>query len=240
MTHKDRRQDRVLVFIPSFGDSAILPDLVAAIRRLGPRYRPLIVDDGSANPVAADLESALYVRLPANFGLGVCTQIAFLHALRHHYYAVTRIDADGQHQVEDIPRLMAKIDSGDADVVVGERANHAVGRTPIALARRLLKAYFRLVAHTLTSGKAPRDLNSGLFAAQLGAVRVLSRTTLERYPEPEIFVTACRSGLRLATVPVRQLARAEGTSTLGFVAGIQMFFRFNVFALNELLRKKDP
>jgi len=78
---------RVLVFIPSYNDSAALPRLVSDIRRLGDRFQPLVVDDGSATAVMTDLQAddCLYAKLSSNFGLGVCTQIAFRHVLDHGY-----------------------------------------------------------------------------------------------------------------------------------------------------------
>ena len=231
-------RSRVLVFLPSYGDESALPELVAEIVRLGDRYRALIVDDGSATPLAAPA-AALSVRLPANFGLGVCTHVAFDHALRHGYGIVVRADADGQHRIEDIPRLVAEIDAGRANLVVGVRANHAGGALS-NLARRGLKAYFRVVARWMTGGRAPDDVNSGFFAVDGHAMGVLNRNGFERFPEPEMFVLACRSGLEVVNIAVQQRRRADGVSTLGPVPAMQMFFRFNVFALNELLRRRRP
>ena len=231
-------QSQVLVFLPSFGDEAALPELVAEIAGLGGRYRALVVDDGSARPLAPS-PGALTVRLPANFGLGVCTHVAFDHALRYGYGIVVRADADGQHRIEDIPRLVAEIESGRANLVVGVRANHAGGALS-NLARRSLKAYFRIVARMMTGGRAPHDVNSGFFAVDARAMRVLNTNSFERFPEPEMFVLACRSGLGVASVAVQQRRRADGVTTLGLVPAMQMFFRFNVFVVNELLRRRRP
>ena len=229
----------VLVFVPSYGDAEALPEIVAGVTALGTRYRCLVVDDGSPIPVAVP-SCALRVRLPANFGLGISTHVAFDHVLRHGHRALVRVDADGQHAVEDIPRLMSDIDARRADVVVGSRANHGQDRSSLGWGRRLLKGYFNLAARIMTGSRAPADVNSGFFALNAVAIAVLNRSTFERFPEPEIFVSACRAGLRVASVQVEQRQRTHGISTLGIFAAMQMFFRFNVYALNEVLLRRRP
>lgn len=230
--------DRILVFIPTFSDHAAIDDLVAAIAELGQVFVPLLVDDGSVPPVAVPGGRCLHARLPANMGLGVSTHIAFSHALRHGYTAVVRVDADGQHAVHDIPRLINAL--GDADFVVGVRTNHDSDGSLDGLGRRLMKAYFNMLARALTGGRVPHDVNSGFFAANREALRRLSRDTFERFPEPEIFVSACRADLRVVSVLVEQLPRRTGRSTLGMFAALRMFFRFNVFAFNRILRGRQP
>ena len=230
---------RVLVFIPSFNDKAALPGLLAEIADLGHQYHPLVIDDGSSESVLPDPLKAkcLHARLPANFGLGVCTHIAFSHALRHGYRAVVRVDGDGQHRVPDISRLMQSIDDGGADLVAGVRTNHLGAGF---FGRNLAKSYFSAFARRITRGCAPDDVNTGFFAANTQALEILNQTTLERFPEPEMYVSACRAGLRVRSVSVEQRNRTEGRSTLRLLGGASMFFRFNVFVVGQIFRKWFP
>ena len=226
---------RVLVFIPSLGDVDALPGMLGQIAELGPQFRALILDDGSAPAITRPAGAPLFASLPANLGLGVCTGIAIDHAIRHGYGGMARVDGDGQHAIADIPRLLAPIRNGTADLVLGVRVNrNATG----PLGRRLVRNYFNAMAGLLTSGAAPADVNSGFFVAGRKAMTLLSRATFERFPEPEMVVTACRGGLRVAAVDVEQNQRAGGDSTLDPVAAALMLFRFHVFALGELLRGK--
>lgn len=226
----------VLVFVPTYADRGAIPRIAAEVAQLGPGYRALIVDDGSDPPVERPDERCLHVRLNANYGLGVSTQIAFHHALRWRYQAVVRVDADGQHVLSDIPRLLEALKT--ADLVVGVRTNEDRSNTLDAGARRVMKAYFNFVARLMTGGGAPRDVNSGLFAANAVAMQRLSSVPLERFPEPQIAITACRAGLRVVSVPVQQRPRGEGRSSINVTAALGMFFRFNVFALTELMRPR--
>jgi glycosyltransferase involved in cell wall biosynthesis len=230
-------QERVLVFIPSFGDAAGLPRLHAAIAALGPQFWTLIVDDGSPLPLNRPPGGrCLLVRLPANFGLGVSLNLAMAHAIAHDYAVLVRVDADEQHEVRDIPRLLADLGGGGSDIAVAVRTINNEGATTPA--RRVVKGYMSFLARLLTRGAAPSDVNSGFFAMGRRAMQVLSKTRYERFPEPELFVTACLEGLRVGSVEVEQRARTEGRSTVSWVAAVRMLFRFNLFAMGQLVRRR--
>jgi len=231
---------RVLVFIPSFNDSVALPGLVSEIGRLGRRFQALVIDDGSSQSVLSDVlaKQCLHVKLSSNFGLGVCTHIAFHHALTHGYFAVVRIDADGQHQVVDIGKLVDALDNGDSDLVAGVRVNQ--GQNHGGISRRIVKIYFNGFARWITKGGAPKDVNTGFFAANSAAVTKLDRTTMERFPEPELFISGCNAGLRVGSVEIEQQDRIEGRSTIHVIGALRMVFRFNVFVFGLLMRKLLP
>jgi len=233
------RPQRVLVFTPSFNDHAGLAEIARSVEALGQDYRLLIIDDGSTVPADPDNlgRSTLHVRVPDNFGLGVCTHIAFDHALAHGYDTVVRVDADGQHPVEDVPRLVKPLQEKRADLVAGCRINHLQGRVGVSVwIRWFVKTYFARMASLVTRGKSPRDVNTGFFAANRDAVACLSRFYLERFPEPQIFIIACREGLRVAEVLVEQKPRKQGRSTLNFVHGARLLYRFNLLVLAEFLK----
>ena len=227
--------DQVLVFIPSYGDWKALPRLAAEVEALGSHYVVLILDDGSPHAIQPPAR-CLFMRMAANFGLGICTEIAFLHAATHGYRALVRIDADGQHDVADVPRLLAELENG-ADLAVGLRVNQPVEWTTLGVGRWLVKAYLSLIARTLTLGRAPVDICSGLFAINQTTIAALRDSKFERYPEPELYVSAARAGARIASVMVHQHSRAVGRSTLGATSALRLLFRFNVFALGQFFRR---
>ena len=217
-------EPEVLVFVPSFNDGESLSDVLTDIRHLGGRYQTLVIDDGSrpdAMPRGLG-DEVLRCRLPDNFGLGLCTHVAFDHALKYGYKAVVRVDADGQHPVGEIPRFLQGL-AGGADVVIGNRTNQYAGASLGVFFRWAAKVYFVSVARLITRGRGPSDLNTGFFALSAKAVGILNRFQLERYPEPQIFVLACREGLRLEEIRVEQLERRYGASTLTLLQAARLF-----------------
>ena len=230
--------DKVLVFVPTFNDVEYLATIVDEIQKLDGAFTVLVLDDGSAIPIRSILNRShcLHFRLPANFGLGVCTHIAFDHALRGNYRAIIRVDSDGQHPVEMIPALLAKLTAGEADVVVASRINRNQGSGLRFAISRIARGYISTTARLMTKGMVPGDVNSGFFAANPRAMEALNSYQLERFPEPQMYILACRHSLRVAEVPVAQMARKHGSSTITFGHALRIVYRFSIFVLSELLQ----
>jgi glycosyltransferase involved in cell wall biosynthesis len=228
----------VLVFVPSYNDNVRASEIAQTILAASSNYRPLVIDDGSLVPIAPEAAGpdGLQFRMPDNFGLGVITHIAFDHALSAGYSAVVRIDGDGQHSVADIPRLLEPIQNSTADFVVGSRTNHRAGSGGVNWLRTGVKIYFSFLARIITRSRAPIDINSGFFAANRAAMAVLNQFILERFPESQQIVIACREGLQVQEIEIEQNDRVQGRSTLTIGQALRMFYRFNIFVLNELMR----
>ena len=235
----DSMRPSVLVFTPTYNDHITVVDIARRVAELGNDYRLLIIDDGSSTAVGSETlaRAVLHFRMPDNFGLGACSHVAFDHALKHGYRVVVRIDGDGQHSVEDIPRLLRSLD--EADVVVGGRLNHDQGKGLARWVRRTIKGYLRQVASLVTGGRAPHDVNTGFMATNRQAIEKLNTFSLDRFPEPQIFILACREGLRVSEVFIEQRPRQYGHSSLNLGQALRLFYRFNVFVLNELLRSRQ-
>jgi dolichol-phosphate mannosyltransferase len=231
---------KVLVFVPTLNDVEHLTAIADAVRLLDGAYTILILDDGSAAPIdrMIDQNNCLHFRLPTNSGLGVCTHIAFDHALREDYSAVVRVDADGQHPVTMIPALLAELNTGAADVVVASRSNRNEGTGWRIACSRIVRSYLSAVAQLLTDGRVPSDVNSGFFAANRTAMETLNICRLERFPEPQMYILACRRGLQISEVPVEQKAREHGSSSVTLSHALRILYRFNIFVLSELLHKR--
>ena len=235
----DAHSSKVLVFIPTLNDFEQLESITNELRALDFKITVMILDDGSTVPVnSVSKRDCLHFRLPTNFGLGVCTHIAFDHALRENYQAVVRIDADGQHPIAMIPALLEKLAANEADVIVASRNNRDQGKGWRMAFSRIVRGYFSMMARLLTNGMVPSDVNSGFFAANLAAVRVLNTCRLERFPEAQMYILACRRGLRVSKVPVEQMSRVHGASTITLYHALQIFYRFNIFVLSELLNRR--
>jgi glycosyltransferase involved in cell wall biosynthesis len=228
----------VLVFIPAYNDLGSVDSVVRDTRRVLPGARILVIDDGSIDDGGLDPDALgiLFVELPANFGLGVCTHIAFDYALGHGFNTMIRIDADEQHPIDDSPHLLEPLANDAADIVVGCRANRDERHGFDGWARSLVTRYFSLLAKFITTGRVPSDINSGFFALNRNAMETLNRHQLERYPEPQMFILATRNGLRIKEVSVVQSTRRHGKTSLNLFSAARFFYRFNIFILGEILR----
>jgi len=111
----------VLVAIPAYNAEATIGEVVREAARHCEEV--LVVDDGSKDgtAMAAREAGATVVIHPRNRGYGGALKTAFEEAARREVDDLVTLDADGQHDPADIPRLLESRRTTGADVVVGSR-----------------------------------------------------------------------------------------------------------------------
>jgi glycosyltransferase involved in cell wall biosynthesis len=146
------------IVVPAFNEGHAVAALVTALRAAAPWGEILVVDDGSSDDTGACAAAAgaRVVRHPYNKGNGAAVKTGIRVATGAF---VLIMDADGQHQPADAPRLVAHLDA--FDLVVGARS----ARTQASAARRAGNRVLSLIASYLTEQPIP-DLTSGFRAAR--------------------------------------------------------------------------
>ena len=129
--------DAVWIVVPAYNEGPRITKTLAELtaERLG---NVVVVDDGStdATGTLAAEQPVWVLRHLFNCGQGAALQTGIDFALRQGATIIVTFDADGQHRIEDIQRLIEPIRRGDADVVLGSRfLGHADG---MPAARRIV------------------------------------------------------------------------------------------------------
>jgi flavin-dependent dehydrogenase len=191
-----------LIVIPAFNEAATIADIVGRARRHG---SVLVVDDGSSDGTGAVAASAGadVLRLEGRRGKGEALRRGLCEGLKRGVARVVTLDADGQHDPDEIPRLLAAArESPDALVIGGRLAGpEARGMPPGRLAALGVAGFF---LNWLT-GVPVRDTQSGfrVYPAGLIAAR------LPRHGgfvfESEALLRAAAGGWRVVEVPVRAI-----------------------------------
>lgn len=202
---------RVLVIIPAFNEEASLP-MVAA--DLGDRCRDaVVVDDGSqdgTSRVARDLGLTV-IRLPFNLGIGGAVQTGFKYAREEGYDAAIQFDGDNQHRADQIPQILAPIERGEYDLVIGSR--HRAGGYSFPFFRRIGGLWFSWLLGRL-SGLDITDPTSGFRGYGPRALDFFSQTYPDDFPEVESTLLAAKKGLRITEVPSLMRPRHGGESSI--------------------------
>lgn len=180
----------------------------------------VVVDDGSDDATSREVlaRSAWLVRHAVNLGQGAALQTGIRFALdRGARYLVT-FDADGQHQVDDIPALLAPLEEGRADFALGSRF---LGRAPgIPLTRKLMLKLAIAFTRVL-SGVNLTDAHNGLRAMTARGAGALHISMNRMEHASQIIDQIKESGLPFVEVPVtiRYSAQslAKGQTTLSAV-----------------------
>lgn len=206
---------RVLVIIPAYNEQESIGGVLASLRAHAPGYDIVVIDDGSRDNTAsvARAAGAEIIRLPLNLGIGGAMQTGFKYAWRNGYDVAVQCDADGQHPVDMIPALVQRLETGDADLVIGSRYVSNTTYVP-SFFRRIGKSILSRVVDFFIGGGIT-DTTSGFRAVNRRALSVLARHYPEDYPEAEALVILHRSGLKAIEIPVQMFSRQGGASSIG-------------------------
>jgi glycosyltransferase involved in cell wall biosynthesis len=201
---------RVLALIPAYNEARNLPAVVGRIRERCPGVAVLVVDDGSTDDTMSVLEQlgVQWLRWPHRRGVGCAVRAGLRYGSRLGFDVVVRLDADGQHDAEDIERLLAAIRIGRADAVFGSRYAHDADAEPILLKRMLARLVSAVGQRRIT------DATSGFWALGPRAVTLLATHHPRGYPEPELHLFLSRNRLRVEEVGVAERDRLSGRSSL--------------------------
>ena len=211
------RKIAALVIIPAYNEQENLAKTIDEVRANVPLADVLVVSDGSTDetPNIARLKDAKVLCIPFNLGIGGAVQTGLKYALRNNYAVAIQVDADGQHDVKAVNRLIEVLTEHNADIVIGSRnLDDKQVRTP--LVRRLGIRYFSQLTRWGT-GENVTDCSSGLRALSRRAIRLFAENYPVDFPDAEALILAHGSGLRILEVPVRFRERKSGKSNLSIL-----------------------
>lgn len=199
---KRARAGEYLIVIPALNEAATVEAVVRRARAQS-GADVVVVDDGSADDTRslALAAGATVLRAPLWQGAWGAIQTGIRYAIRHGYAGVVTLDADGQHEPEQLPRLIAA--AASADVVIAACPSRG------SLARHAAWRYFRIL-----TGFDVEDLTSGFRYYNARACRLLAgeEATLLDYQDIGVLLLLRRSGLRVAEMLVPMNPRTTGKS----------------------------
>jgi glycosyltransferase involved in cell wall biosynthesis len=198
--------DSLSIIIPARNESATIGDLVRDIREQYPTAQILVVDDGSTDETSAVAREAgaQIVANPIGLGNGAAVKAGARRATGDF---LVFLDADGQHDPGDIPKLLSRLDQG-FDMVIGARAS---GASHANSARLLANGLYNLVASLVTGRRIP-DLTSGFRAVRASLFKRFLYLLPNGFSYPTTITMAfIRSGFPIDFVDI-EAKRREGKS----------------------------
>jgi glycosyltransferase involved in cell wall biosynthesis len=213
------RAHETLVFIPAWNEEDNLPAVLDELAAELPETDVLVVDDGSTDATAdvARRMGAEVLSFGENRGLRAGIAAGYGYAADKGYAYVGRVDADGQHPVDELERLLRIVRAGGADVAIGSRFATGDGyeeyRYEPSPSRRFGTAVLRR-AMGAALGQPFHDATSGMYAVNAKAMPLLAKPYESGAPEVESLLRLREAGLEVVEVPVDMRDRASGESKL--------------------------
>ena len=198
---------KVCAVIPAYNEESALGPILRKVKER--HIDAIVVDDGSIDDtrIIAENEGTFLIRHPANRGKGRALRSGFQLALTKGYDLIITLDADGQHDQQEIPLFIKEIEDGEAGVIVGNRLRHPIG---MPAGRLFVNKFFS----RLTSKVCGQDIPDALCGYRVIKKEVLKNIVLksDRFDiDPEILIKAAKAGFKIGSVDITCIYGGEAS-----------------------------
>jgi dolichol-phosphate mannosyltransferase len=235
---------RIVIVMPTYNERQNLESIAVRVRAALPAADLLVVDDNSPDGTG-DLADKLAEADPHvqvmhrtdKAGLGKAYIAGFGWALERGYDVIVEMDADGSHQPEHLPTLVAAVDH--ADLSIGSRwipGGRVVNwpKTREALSRAA-NIYTRIML-----GLGVRDATAGFRAYRAATLRTISLDQVESTGycfQIDLTLRVADAGLRIIEVPITFVEREHGASKMSNKIIGEAFWRVAQWGVTRRLRR---
>jgi dolichol-phosphate mannosyltransferase len=226
------------LILPTYNEIENVELIVAAAseqlrRAVGEDFKILIVDDGSPDGtgVAADRLAAADAHIEAlhrttKNGIGPAYIAGFGHALRNDAALLMEMDSDFSHDPADLPRLIAAVTDGGADLALGSRYVDGGGVADWGLLRRFISRGGSAYARVLL-GLEIRDLTGGFKCFRREVLEAIDFQTVRAHGyafQVEMTYRTLQRGFRVVEVPIVFRDRLRGKSKMSWQIAAEAFW----------------
>lgn len=225
----------VVVIIPTYNEAGNITAMLKSLLSLPVMVDVLIVDDGSPDGTAQRVEKVAennpgrvhLIERGKKMGLGTAYVTGFQYGLDHGYTYLCEMDCDFSHDPKDIPKLVEKVRSGEADVAIGSRYSAGISIINWPLSRLILSYAANVYARFIT-GLPIFDTTAGfkcLHRKVLESIK-LNRVKSNGYAfQIEIHFRAWKLGYRIKEVSIIFRERKSGVSKMSKKIVIEAIWR---------------
>lgn len=228
----------VLVIIPAYNEEQNIGNVLRQLKQpeIEAMADILVINDASSDntgQVVSDYGCKMITNVRW-LGYGSGLQLGYRYAVRAQYRYVIQMDADGQHDVCNIPVIYQKLcekgpDGERPDIVLASRFMEGSSKFHAPMPKRIAYVWFRFLIRLLT-GRKIADPTTGLQGLSRRAFSYYSKKGCfdDRYPDANMVLQMLLLNFRVAELPAVMHARAEGQSMHGGIKAVwymcRMFF----------------
>ena len=237
--------NRIVIVMPTYNERQNLESIAGRVRAALPTADLLVVDDNSPDGTG-DLADKLAEADPHvqvmhrtdKAGLGKAYIAGFGWALERGYDVIVEMDADGSHQPEHLPGLVAALNG--ADLSIGSRwvpggkvVNWPKSREALSRAANI---YTRVML-----GLGVRDATAGFRAYRAATLRTISLDQVESTGycfQIDLTLRVADAGLRIVEVPITFVEREHGASKMSNSIIMEAFWRVAQWGVQRRLGRR--
>ena len=189
---------KITVGIPAYNEEKNIAKIIVELKKVAEQI--IVCDDGSTDSTSIIAESlgAIVIKHPKNSGYGSAIRSIFLKAREINSKVLVTIDADGQHKIEDIEKVIKPIVDGQADISIGSRFLDKHDNAPKY--RKLGISIITKVTNSSLSEKIT-DAQSGFRAYNNKVLQALTPADSGMGISTEILIKSSNLRFKIAEVP---------------------------------------
>jgi len=200
----------VIVGIPAYNEEKNIAVIITRLKKITDKI--IVCDDGSSDLTSKIAEElgAIVIKHEKNLGYGAAIRSIFLKAKNLDCEILVTFDADGQHRVEDINKVINPINNGKSDIVIGSRFLDDSEKEIPSYRKVGIKVITKIT--NVSIKKQLTDSQSGFRAYSKKVLDELTPLELGMGISTEILIKASNKNFRILEVPIKIIYHGE-TST---------------------------
>jgi glycosyltransferase involved in cell wall biosynthesis len=228
---------KILVIIPAYNEEQSLPSVIEKIGANPIKTDIVVINDSSSDQthIVAEKEGVLVVNLCTNLGIGGAVQTGFKYAQLQGYDIAIQVDADGQHNPDQIPQLIQPILDNKADMVIGSRFLDVESNYTPPVMRQIGMHLFSNIT-SLIVGHPITDTTSGFRAIGKNLIAFFAQNYPIDFPDSEAIIMVKKAGFKIEEVPVAMNVRQTGKSSINIKKSLYYPLKMIVSILSILIR----
>ena len=216
------------VLIPCYNGAGTIRKIVKGVLTQLPWV--IVVDDGSSDDTykAAKAAGAVVLRHKENQGKGAALKTGFEYIKQNENCdAIIVMDADGQHDWNEIPKFIEMAQKKDAGIILGNRMSGAATNMPWL--RWWTNRVTSFVISKITKQRIP-DSQCGYRLIKKEVIKNMVLTTARFDTESEILIKAASQGYSICSVPIKSIYKNERSyihpirDTIKFIKLIRLYY----------------
>ena len=200
----------VIVGIPAYNEEKNIAVIITRLKKITDKI--IVCDDGSSDLTSKIAEElgAIVIKHKKNLGYGAAIRSIFLKAKNLDCEILVTFDADGQHRVEDINKVINPINNGKSDIVIGSRFLDDSEKEVPSYRKVGIKVITKITNASIK--KQLTDSQSGFRAYSKKVLDELTPLELGMGISTEILIKASNKNFRISEVPIKIIYHGD-TST---------------------------
>lgn len=244
-TKKENMNKKIALMIPAYNEEKYIQGVIKNCASYNMDI--IIIDDGSSDSTAEKVramiaslgDSIKLIMHPENMGKGKALITGFEYIINNDYFGTITLDADGQHDTDEINDFLKLVEAKDPDIIIGNRLGDTDGMPFMRLATNVFTSW--IISNI--AGKKVSDVQSGYRYLKSDALKKIKLRTSNFDTEPEIIMRAGWHNMKILNVPIKTIYHDNFVSYVNPVTDTIKFFRlvFNSLKWKRIFMKaKSP